>query len=298
LGKKSEAEGIIIYHRKEGERRLSFLDDGGFPERIQGYARIASISDYAYYLYPASGRLSAPDGELAVLLESFRVPGAVAIEDQSATSDSVRATFKGTLLESYSVKDGSGSTSDDLSKTPGRPDFGIGRTLIYVDRVFNVKGLGTVALGFILSGEVSVHDSLRLSPLPRGASAEVKGIQINDVDYESAGRGIRVGLALRGIDAKDMQRTHWLDDGSFEMHDGVSFAMEKSPFYRQALSNRDLHLQLAGEMVPVSLTSGGADRELSAKLPFEVPCWDGMRVAVIDLNGKSLRVAGGGTCKA
>ena len=298
VGKKSEAEGIIVYNRREGDRRISLLDDGGFPERIQGYARIASISDYAIFLYPATGRLSAPDGELAVLLESFKLPGAVAVEDHRATADSLKAVFKGTLLESYAVEERSGSPVIDLSKVMPRDDFQQEGTLVYVDRAFNVKGLGTVALGFVLSGEVSVHDSLRPTPLPKGKTAEVKGIQINDVDYESAGRGIRVGLALRGIDARDMQRTHWLDDGSFSLHDRLSLLVEPSPFYKQVLFDRDLHLQLSGEMLPASLSREGADGELTAALPFAVPAWEGMRVAVVDLNGKILRIAGGGTCKA
>ena len=49
VAKKSETDGIVVYHRKEGERRISFLDDAGFPERIQGYARVASLSDFAIY---------------------------------------------------------------------------------------------------------------------------------------------------------------------------------------------------------------------------------------------------------
>ena len=153
-----------------------------------------------------------------------------------------------------------------------------------------------MALGFVLSGKVSVHDELRLLPLPKETRAEVKGIQINDEDFESAGRGVRVGLALRGIDAKDMQKSVWLDDGSFPVSDRLNFMFKMSPFYKQPLAGRDLHLQLAGEMVTATFSPGASDGELVAGLPFEVPTWPGMRLAVTDLNGKNLRVAGGGIC--
>jgi selenocysteine-specific translation elongation factor len=297
VAKKSEAEGIIVYHRKEGVRRVSFLDDATFPERIQGYARVASLSDRAYYLFPSAGRLSPPDGELAVLLESFGIPGSVVVPDGIVSADSVRSAFKGTILESYPVEDrATGSSALDLSHAEPRPDFPSKGTLIYVDRAFNVKGIGTVALGFVLSGTVSVHDELRLLPLPKETVAEVKGIQINDEDYDTAGRGMRVGLALRGVDARDMQKSAWLDDGSFPLSDSLSFRFRASPYYRQPVVGRELHLQLAGEMVTAFISQGAGDGELAAALPFQVPTWRGMRLTLTDLNGKNLRVAGGGIC--
>ena len=56
VAKKSEVEGMIVYHRNEAGKRYSLLDDPQFPERIQGYSRIASICDYAYYLLPSGGQ--------------------------------------------------------------------------------------------------------------------------------------------------------------------------------------------------------------------------------------------------
>jgi hypothetical protein len=58
IAKKSEVEGIIVYNRNESGLRYSFLDDGQFPEKIQGYSRIASLSDFCYYLYPPNGKLT------------------------------------------------------------------------------------------------------------------------------------------------------------------------------------------------------------------------------------------------
>ena len=114
-------------------------------------------------------------------------------------------------------------------------------------------------------------------------------------DQESAGRGMRVGLSLKGVDAKDLDKTSWLDDGSFKLAEKVTFAFAKSAYYKQELDGRDLHLQLPGELVLASIVKEGDI--YSAKVPGPVPVWEGMRLAVIDLNGKSLRVAGGGLAK-
>ncbi len=293
IAKKSEVEGMIVYHRNEAGKRYSLLDDPGFPEKIQGYARIASISEHAYYLFPRSGRISAPDGELAVLLDSFKTPGRVVVMDGGAGQEDVKRSFGTLNVASYSVEARSvqSSTFDvtwlDLSSSAG------GRgTLVYIDRAFSVKGVGTVVLGFVLSGNVTVHDKLRAIPSSPERTVEVKGIQVNDEDQESAGPGIRIGLSLKGVDAKELGKVAWLDDGSFKLSEKLSFRFNKSPFYKQEIDGRDLHVQLPGDLALAKVVGEGESH--SAALPYPAPIWDGMKVAVLDLNGKNLRVAGGG----
>ena len=295
VAKKSEAEGITVFTRTEGGRRYSFLDAADYPARIQGYSMIASMVDHSLYFFPSSGRLAAPDGELAILLGTFGLPGALEIVDGVTTPEGAAAALKGTGVASYSPDERKLlSSAIDLSSTRPRSDFPKDRTLIYIDRVFSVKGVGTVALGFVLSGKVSLHDQLR--PIPGGSDmrADVKGIQVNDVDFDSAGRGIRVGLSLRDVEPKDLERSHWLDDGSFATSDVPTLKVTKSQFYKQEILSRDLHLQLPGEMVPARFTSEDSS-VVKARLPWPVPVWAGMRASVIDLNGGTLRVAGDAT---
>jgi selenocysteine-specific translation elongation factor len=295
VSKKSEAEGIVVYHRTEGGRKISLLDTNDFPERIQGYSRIASICDHAYYMIPRSGKLSPADGELAVLLEAFGLPGTIQLLD-GTPPDSARPSLRGTAVSDFPLEErNSASSVLDASQILPREDFPTRGTLVYLDRAFTVKGVGTVALGFVLSGEVSVHDQLRPVPGPGELRADVKGIQINDVDFERAGRGVRVGLSLRGVDPQDLENCHWLDDGSLTVKDRLSLDFRGSPFYRPDVRGRDLHLQLPGETLPARIERGEGSR-LTAILPTEVPAWEGMKTAILDLNGRPLRVAGGGTC--
>ncbi len=150
-----------------------------------------------------------------------------------------------------------------------------------------------VVLGFVLGGKISLHDQLRLIPSD-GKRAEVRGIQVNDVDQESVERGVRVGLSLKGVELKDLAKVSWMDDGSFETRDTVRFEYRQSGFYKQAVDGRDMHLQLPGEMVTCKVKSEGS--KVVATLTAQAPVWEGMRVCLIDLNGKGLRVAGGGNC--
>ena len=294
VAKKSEAEGIVVYHRTDAGRRISLLDTVDYPDRIQGYSRIASICDYAYYFFPANGTLTPPDGELAVLLDAFGVQGTSILLD-TVPSELIRSYLKGTSVADFPT-DSRASTSSvlDPSGITPRPSLPKEGSMVYVDRAFSVKGVGTVALGFVLSGRVMVHDRLRPISGPTGVTAEVRGIQVNDVDFDSAERGIRVGLSLRGVDPKDLDKCHWLDDGSFKLTDQLDLRYNQSPYYRQEVQGRDMHIQVPGEMIPAKFTSAGGTT--NAKLPAMVPVWEGMQVGVFDLNAKTLRVAGGATC--
>ena len=296
VAKKSEAEGMAVYVRAEGGRRYTFLDTSDYPDRVQGYSRIASLVDHALYFFPKSGKLVAPDGELAVLLGAFRLPGTLELVRGTSLSETAYAQLQGTTVASYRADEyQTGSSAIDLLHAIPR-DFSKAKTLIYVDRVFTVKGVGTVALGFVLSGKVSIHDQLRPIPGPAERRADVKGIQVNDVDFESAGRGMRVGLSLRGVDPKDLEKSHWLDDGTLQLSSSPSFEFAKSPYYKLQVASRDLHVQLPGEMVPAKMSDSGGS-SLTAQLPWQVPVWEGMRAAVVDLNGGNLRIVGGLTSK-
>jgi selenocysteine-specific translation elongation factor len=295
IGKKSESEGLIVYHRSEGDRRFSILDDAQFPTRIQGYTRIASIIDYAFLIYPSSREMTSADGELAVLIDSFHLNGSIEVFN-SVEKDGIRTKLKGLHLADFPVEEREFKSSIlDTSRIGVSTSFPSSGTLIYIDRAFNVKGVGLVVLGFILSGKVRVHDKLRLIPTEPAKQAEVKGIQLNDEDQETAGRGVRVGLSLKGVELKDLEKVSWLDDSSFELTDKIVFTYEPGKFYKQTIVDKDLHLQLPGELSLARVTKleNSSDR-LQAKTVSKVPVWQGMRLVVVDLNGKPLRIAGGG----
>jgi selenocysteine-specific translation elongation factor len=301
LAKKSEAEGIVVYRRVESGVSLSFLDDSHFPDRVQGYARIASIADHALYVLPKYGRIAAPDGELAVIIDSFGLDGSILSVDEEPPGG-IGAYFRGTRLESFMAGGRSSKSSVIDPSLVGTGSNAPSRgTLVYVDRAFSVKGVGVVVLGFVLAGRVSVHDELRLIPHSEEKRAEVRGIQVSDEDQESVGRGLRVGLSLKGVELRDLEKVAWLDDGSFQLTSNLSFSFTQSPFYKQALDGRgDLHVQLPGESFTCKLEALGSGGRASASLPTSammgVPVWDGMRVGVLDLNRKNLRIAGGGVC--
>jgi selenocysteine-specific translation elongation factor len=297
IAKKSEVQGIIVYHKNESGVRYSFLDDSQFPEKIQGYSRLASLCDYSYYLFPNSAKLTVPDGELAILLDGFGTEGVIEIIDANIAKETVYSSFKGLSLSKFPVEEREGKSSViDLSKVRPSANIPESGTMIYIDRAFTVKGVGLVVLGFILSGVVSLHDRLRLIPSQGSTKyAEVKGIQVSDEDYDNTGRGIRVGLSLKGVELNDLSKASWLDDGSCLLSKNIALKFRQTPFYKQTVVDRDLHVQLPGEIMPSAISKGAREDLLVVSLQAEAPVWEGMKVCIIDLNAKNLRVAGVGS---
>jgi len=73
-----------------------------------------------------------------------------------------------------------------------------------IDRVFAMKGFGTVVTGTLLSGRVALEDNVEA--LPGGHSLRVRGIQSGGRTVNTAAAGQRTALNLAGADLDQLQR--------------------------------------------------------------------------------------------
>ena len=83
-----------------------------------------------------------------------------------------------------------------------------GEFQMYVDRTYNVTGVGAVASGTIRTGSVEAGDELLLGPMPDGTfrDVEVRSIEMHYHRVEEATAGRIVGIALKGVDESEIQR--------------------------------------------------------------------------------------------
>lgn len=128
----------------------------------------------------------------------------------------VQAAVAGTFLEGapivpVSTKEGVPDNGlDVLRKTlakmidalPPRTTTGVFR--LPIDRVFTVKGFGTIVTGTILGGEVKLGDEL--SVIPTALSTRVRGIEVQGKAVERAVAGHRAALNLGGVAVDDLAR--------------------------------------------------------------------------------------------
>src|SRR6187397_2122031 len=75
---------------------------------------------------------------------------------------------------------------------------------LYVDRVFSLRGIGTVVTGTLWSGTVGGGDVLRAEP--EGREVRVRSVQVHDQPVERAEAGQRVALALPGVERNELRR--------------------------------------------------------------------------------------------
>jgi selenocysteine-specific elongation factor len=77
-------------------------------------------------------------------------------------------------------------------------------TRMYVDRVFTLRGIGTVATGTLWSGRIAAGDKLRVEP--SGREVRVRSVQVHDRPVAAADAGQRVAVALPGVERDELAR--------------------------------------------------------------------------------------------
>jgi len=127
--------------------------------------------------------------------------------------EDIRDFLKGRALEDAPVVAVSATTGENLDilksllrdisdKIEERSREGVFR--LPVDRVFTLKGLGTIVTGTCISGSLKVGEDVELFPFAR--RARVRSVQAYHDDVKEAMAGQRIALNLQGLDRQDVER--------------------------------------------------------------------------------------------
>ncbi len=73
-----------------------------------------------------------------------------------------------------------------------------------VDRVFTMKGFGTVITGTLISGKIRVGESVMI--YPSGITSKIRGLQVHDKSVEEAVAGMRTAINFQGIEKTAVNR--------------------------------------------------------------------------------------------
>lgn len=73
-----------------------------------------------------------------------------------------------------------------------------------IDRVFTMKGFGTVVTGTLIAGTIRKEDELQL--FPGGKKVRVRGVQVHGTSTDKAVAGERTALNLAGVDKGELER--------------------------------------------------------------------------------------------
>jgi len=131
----------------------------------------------------------------------------------SLVRDDVSAFLAGTFLQDAPIVEVSSQTRegikelvatlDELTQNVPERDPGIFFRLP-IDRVFTMKGFGTVVTGTSISGHIQVGSEVTV--YPRGIRSKVRGIQVHHQDVPSVSAGLRTAINLQGMEKEMLAR--------------------------------------------------------------------------------------------
>ena len=127
--------------------------------------------------------------------------------------DDVRQLLRSSFLEDCPILPVSSKTGEGLTELRGALSA-LAREVpakatdesarLPVDRVFTVKGFGTVVTGTLTAGRLTLDD--RVEIYPKGLQAKVRGLQGHGRPVESARAGQRTAINLQGVERAAIER--------------------------------------------------------------------------------------------
>src|SRR3954465_1591436 len=196
-------------------RRLSVIDVPGHERFVRTMVAGATGIDLFLLVVDAGEGARPQTHEHLAILRLLGVDrGVVAVSKADAVDaetlalaiDEARELVPDAGVVAVSAKTGSGldELRDALARAATEAERPDAPTRLYVDRVFTLHGIGTVATGTLWSGRIASGDVLRAEP--HGLHARVRSVQVHDEPVDVAEAGQRVAVALPGVERRELVR--------------------------------------------------------------------------------------------
>ncbi|MDW7731827.1 MAG: elongation factor Tu [Methanolobus sp.] len=272
LGKKGSVTDITMYDFAKNERVLTTIDATGYPASTKSLITALNLSDIAILCVPPGG-LDPMAAECIIALDLLGYKHGIVALTKSDLSyplaleelkEKLQKITKGTALENWEYHTVSTTTfegMEELKEMIFTLDEKVETELrkkddlpprVIIDQSFNVTGIGCVVLGVVSQGTINAKD--KMIAYPSKKELEIRSIQMHDVDVKSAPTGARVGLALKSIQSKDIDRGFVISNEEMVATD---FALEctLSQLAKEVEVGDMLHLFVGLQSSPVKVMS-------------------------------------------
>jgi selenocysteine-specific elongation factor len=224
--KEEKARGITIdlgfASLRERDRTIAFVDVPGHERFVRNMLAGVGGIDAVLLIVAADESVMPQTREHFDICRLLHVPRGLVVMSKCDLADpDTRALVRGELtdlvrgsfLEGAPIVEVSSRTGEGLEtlkqhlhalvdQVPDRAVDGAAR--LPIDRVFSMKGFGTVVTGTLVAGTVSVDDEL--SVVPGDRIIRVRGLQVHGMPAPRALAGQRVALNLAGLEVGDLER--------------------------------------------------------------------------------------------
>lgn len=214
--------GFVFLESPEAAKQIVFIDVPGHEKLVKTMVAGASNIDAALLVVAADEGISVQTREHFDILSILGIDkGIIAItksdlvdrnrihELRSQLSAFVVGSFlEGAPVIPFSAVSGEGieelkAALWEISRSVSeRLDTGVFR--MPVDRVFTMKGFGTVIAGTILSGSVKTGDKIEI--FPEGITAKVRGVHVHHQKTDRSNTGKRTAVNLQNIEKDKLRR--------------------------------------------------------------------------------------------
>jgi selenocysteine-specific elongation factor len=220
-------------------RRLSLVDVPGHERFVRNMvAGATGIDLFLLVIDAAEGARPQTHEHLAILRLLGIDRGVVAVTKADAVDAEtlelalVEARELVPEAEAVAVSAKTGAGLDELRAALAAAAGGVerahgdGPARLYVDRVFTLRGIGTVVTGTLWSGTVGDGDELRVEPA--GLDVRVRSVQVHDRPVERADAGQRVAVSLPGVERDRLSRGDALvEPGAYPVTYRLDVALEE-----------------------------------------------------------------------
>jgi selenocysteine-specific elongation factor len=260
--------------------RLGFVDVPGHERFVRNMLAGVGGIDLVLLVIAADEAIKPQTREHFDILQLLGVRRGITVLTKSDAVDAetldvvrleVEEFLRGTFLEPpnspiVAVSSLTGAGLDDLkramisaaSTVQPRDSAAIAR--LPIDRVFSMKGFGTVLTGTLVAGTIRREDELQV--FPSGRRLRVRGVQVHGQTADSAIAGQRTAVNLAGASTDDLARGMTLaPPGTFETTRRADVLLRLLPSAPRALKNRarvHFHSYTMETVAEVVLPSRGA----------------------------------------
>src|SRR5579859_7521055 len=269
---------------------LGFVDVPGHERFVRNMLAGAGGIDLVLLVIAADESIKPQTREHFDILQLLGVQRGITVLTKSDAVDAetldvvrleVEEFLRGTFLEAprspiVAVSALTGAGLDDLKRAiaaaaaGAQPRDSSALARLPVDRVFTMKGFGTVVTGTLISGTIRRDEELEV--FPSGRKVRVRGVQVHGQSADAAIAGQRTALNLAGASVEDLARGMMLaTPDTFAATHSVDVQLRLLPSAPRALKDRaKVHFH-AHAMEAVGEVVFQRSRNLNPKGPQAAP---------------------------